>query len=206
MQALLEAFGLGLVGGVVPGSVLTILLVSVLQGGYRAGLRAFLWALFAEVTIVLILLTIVFNLPLTETVFAYVGLVGGLVLFYFGTQVLKIKTIDAPTETTTFSALKIYVLSATNAPLYIFWITVCAPLIYQMTEAQSLVVSAALFMTAFEIGWGLATFLVMLAFVKARAYLTNPVVMHRIYLGIAAFMFLLGVRMLYTSATLLLAS
>lgn len=199
MQPILEALGLGLVGGVVPGSILTILIVTVLQGGYKAGLRALMWALTAEVTIVTILLVLIFNLPLTETVFAYVGLVGGLVLFYFGYQVLGIRTVDTSSDTPTFSALKIYTLSATNAPLYIFWLTVCAPLIYELAEQHNLFSAAAYFMMAFELGWGLATFLMMLAFVKARAYLTNPTVIRRVYMGVALFMFVLGVRMLYTS-------
>lgn len=197
---LLEAFGLGLVGGVIPGSILTILLISVIEGGYRAGLRAFLWSLAAELTVVGILLLVLFNLPIPETIFNYVGLVGGLVLFYFAWQVYHLHKINQPeNQGVTFSGRKIYTLAATNAPLYIFWTTVCAPLIWQMSARWSLATSAASFMIAFEIGWALSTFVVMLLFVKARRYLTNETVMRKVYIAVSIFMFALGVRMLHLS-------
>ena len=204
MQAILEGFGLGFVGGFVPGSILTILLISVIQGGFSSGVRAFLISLFAEVTIVGALLLILFTLPIPEDVFTYIGLVGGLVLFYFGYQVLKIKTLETPGETKeTFTFSKIYILAATNAPLYIFWVTVCAPLIWQMANEFSLVFSAVSFMTAFEIGWSMSTFAIMLVFVKMRRFLTNPRIMRKVYIGVSVFMFLLGSRMLYSAITTL---
>jgi len=200
MQIIIEAFLLGLVGGVVPGSVLTILLVSVMQGGFKAGMRAFSWCMAAEVSVVFILLILLLSLPITPDIFLYLALIGGLVLFYFALQILKLSKIDRPYNTdTVFSAEKIYLLSATNAPLYIFWVTVCAPLIWQLAEQFELYTSAFYFMVAFELGWGLSTFGIMLLFLKSRNLLTNPKVMTKVYLGIALFMTLLGVRMWYTS-------
>ena len=200
MQIIIEAFLLGLVGGIIPGSILTVLLVSVMQGGFKAGLRAFSWCMAAEVSIVLVLLALLLSLPITPIVFTYLSVIGGLVLFYFASQILKLSKIEKPESTeSVFSAQKIYLLSATNAPLYIFWITVCAPLIWQLAEQFSLYVSATYFMIAFELGWGLSTFGVMLLFVKSRHLLTNPKVMSKVYLVIALFMTLLGIRMWYTA-------
>ena len=200
MQVLFEAFGLGLVGGVVPGSILTILLVSVMQDGFSSGLRAFLWSLAAELTIVTLLLVALFTLPIPEQLFNYIGLIGGCVLFYFAWQVFHIQKISQPQDGgEIFSGRKIYTLAATNAPLYIFWVTVCSPLIWQLSAEWSLTLSAVSFMTAFEIGWALSTFLVMVVFVKTRGYLTNPNIMRKVYLGVSIFMALLGIRMLYSS-------
>jgi len=200
MQILIEAFLLGLVGGIVPGSILTILLVSVLQGGFKAGIRAFSWCVIAEVSVVLVLLAIMLSLPITPDVFLYLAIVGGLVLFYFASQILKLSKIDHPDNSdTVFSAKQIYLLSATNAPLYIFWITVCTPLIWQLAEQFELYTSAFYFMVAFELGWGLSTFCIILLFAKSRNLLTNPKVMTKVYLGIALFMTLLGIRMWYTA-------
>lgn len=200
MQVLIEAFGLGLVGGVVPGSILTILLVSVMQGGFSSGLRAFLWSLAAELTVVALLLVGLFTLPIPEELFSYIGLIGGGVLFYFAWQVFYIQKINQPQgEIEIFSGRKIYTLAATNAPLYIFWVTVCSPLIWQLSKGWPLVLSAVSFMTAFEIGWALSTFLIMLVFVKARRHLINPNIMGKVYLGVLTFMALLGIRMLYSS-------
>jgi len=135
MQILIEAFGLGLIGGIIPGAILTILLVSVIQGGFKAGLKAFVWSLVAELTVVGILLLILFTLPLPRETFNYIGLVGSLVLFYFAWQIFHLQKIDQPKDaSSTFSGKQIYVLAASNAPLYIFWTTVCAPLIWQLAE------------------------------------------------------------------------
>ncbi len=206
MHEVLEGFGLGFVGGFVPGSILTILLISVIQGGFASGIRAFFISLFAEIVIVGILLFALVTLSVPDEAFLYVGVLGGLVLFYFGSQVLRIQSIEKPEDTrTTFTPAKIFILAATNAPLYIFWLTICAPLIWQMSQHYPLVFSAAWFIAAFEIGWSLSTFAVLMAFVKMRQHLTNPHIMRKVYLGIALFMFLLGVRMLYTSISALIA-
>lgn len=200
MQVIFEAFLLGLVGGIVPGSILTVLLVSVLQGGFKQGLRAFYWSVAAEITIVSILLLTLLNLPLHQNVFNYLGFVGAIVLFYFASQVLKISHIDKPEETEqVFTAKEIYLLAATNAPLYIFWITVCAPLIWVLANDFNLYLSATYFMLAFETGWVLSTFIVMLIFVKSRSVLTDTGVMKKVFVGVALFMGLLGAKLLYTS-------
>jgi len=200
MQILFEAFGLGLIGGIIPGSILTILLISVIQGGFPAGLRAFIWSLTAELTVVGILLLVLFTLPISPSIFNYIGLIGGLVLFYFAWQIFHLYKIDQPQITdTVFSGKQIYTLATTNAPLYIFWVTVCAPLIWKLANYWPLPISIISFMVSFEMGWALSTFIIMLLFVKARQHLTNPNVMRKIYIGASVLMLLLGVRMLFIS-------
>jgi len=203
MRILLEAFGLGLVGGIIPGSILSILLVSVMQGGFSAGRRAFFWSLAAELTVVSALLLVLFTLPIPKKLFSYIGLLGSLVLFYFAWQIFHLQKINQPEKTEViFSGREIYTLAATNAPLYIFWVTVCAPLIWQMANEWPLAVSATFFMISFELGWAISTFAVLMVFVKARQYLTNPKVMGKVYITAATLMFLLGVRMLYVFVSL----
>lgn len=205
MQIIIEAFLLGLVGGIVPGSILTILLVSVIQGGFKSGFRAFSWSLAAELTVVSLLLMVLVHLPVNAKLFNYLGLAGGLVLFYLGLQVFKLSKIDKPEETSeVFTWKQIYSLAATNAPLYIFWVTVCAPLIWQLAEQISLSSSALYFMIAFELGWAISTFAIMLIFVKTRSVLTNPHIMKKVFIGVAFFMFLLGLRMFYSSVATLI--
>jgi len=200
MATLIEAFLLGLVGGAIPGSVLTILLISVIQGGFPAGLRTFGWSLLAEVTVVGILLLLLFTLPISESLFNYIGLVGYLVLFYFAWQISRLQKIDQPEKAgVVFSAKEIYTLSATNAPLYIFWVTVCSPLIWQLANKWSLLISVISFMVAFELGWAFSTFVIMMVFVKARKYITEPNVMRKVYLCASLVMFVFGLQMLYLS-------
>jgi len=206
MNSLVEAFFLGLTGGVIPGSILTILLISVLQGGFKAGLRAFGWCLAAEVLIVALLLTIILNLQLPTQVFSYIGLIGSSVLFYFAWQVTKLSKIEQKVgDQKVFTGWRIFILSATNAPLYLFWITVCTPLIWQMTDEMSLSTAAVTYTLLFEVGWALSTFLIIILFVTTRNILTNPKIMSRVYLGIATFMAFIGCKILYTSINQLLS-
>ena len=181
-------------------TILTILLVSVIQGGFPAGLKAFFWSLAAELTVVGILLFILFRLPIPQGLFNYIGLVSGFVLLYFAWQIFHLQKMGEPEKAgTVFSGREIYTLAATNAPLYIFWVTVCAPLIWQLGSHWPLSVSVASFMVIFETGWSLSTFTVMLLFVRGRQYLTNPKVMRKVYLILSLIMFLLGIKMFYTS-------
>ncbi len=205
MQILIEAFGLGLIAGVIPGSILTILLISVIRGGFPAGLRAFLWSLAAELTVVGILLTVLFTLPIPKELFTYIGLIGSFVLFYFAWKIFHLQKMDQPEiVNAVFSGKEIYTLAITNAPLYIFWVTVCTPLIWQLSKTWPLSLSVFSFMITFEIAWSLSTFIVMLLFVKGKQYITDPKSMRRVYLILAVIMFLLGVKMLHTSVVSLL--
>ena len=205
MNSLIEAFFLGLTGGVVPGSILTILLISVLQGGFKAGLRAFAWCLTAEILIVTLLLTIILNIQLPPQIFSYVGVIGSLVLFYFAWQITKLSKIEqTEDDKKVFTGLHIFILSATNAPLYLFWITVCTPLIWQLSGDMSLVNAAVTYTLLFEVGWALSTFVILVLFVTTKHILTNPKIMSRVYLGIALFMSFIGCKILYTSVTQLI--
>lgn len=194
---------LGAIGGLVPGAVLTILLVSVLQGGLRAGLRAFWWAMLAEIVIAGALLLVAAQLPLGENFFLLLGGVGGVVLFYFAWQVFQLRSVSIENGTVLFSPQKIFLLSATNAPLYVFWTTICFPLIWELARTWSLALAAPLYFLAFEIGWGITTFGMMLVFVFSRSTLTNERVMRLVFTCIALILAGFGLRMLITAVVFL---
>lgn len=196
MDILVQGFGLGLIGGVIPGAVLTVLFVSAMQGGLRAGLRAFLWAFLAEVVIVSALLLLALQLPLSPDVFVAVGGIGGLVLLYFAWQVFHLRSMDIQETPTFFTASRIFTLQATNAPLYIFWITICFPLIWQLALTWPLAVAAITYLTLFELGWAISTLAVLLLFVFSRKTLTNERVMRIVFFVVAGLLAIFGVRML----------
>lgn len=203
MNTLWEAAILGLVGGLIPGSILTILLVSVMQGGFRAGLKSFWWCLGGELITVTVLLFLVFSLPIPKIIFDLMGLIGCVVLLYLAWQVSKIRAIEDPNQELFFSPQKIVLMAATNAPPYIFWLTVCAPLILKLAETWGVFKAASSFMITFEITWALSTFIVMLIFVKGREYLGNPKIMGHVYKAVAILMGIVAFRMLHLSISAL---
>ena len=171
-----------------------------MQGGLIGGLKVFFWSLAAELTVVGILLLVLFTLPIPKGLFNYIGVIGSFVLFYFAWQIFHIQKMDQPEKAVTvFSGKRIYILAATNAPLYIFWVTVCTPLIWQLASHWSLAASVSSFMLMFETGWALSTFIMMLLFVKGKQYITNPKLMRKVYLMLSIIMFLFGIKMFYTS-------
>ena len=204
MGILLQAFTLGAIGGVIPGAILTLLLVSVLQGGMRAGIIAFLWAMISEVTVAGALLILATQLPLDDVAFMVIAGVGGAVLLYVAWQVLQLRAISIGGGGMLFTPAKILTLTATNAPLYIFWTTICFPLIWELARTWGLALAAPLYFMFFEIGWGITTFGMMLLFVFSRKTLTNERIMGKVFVGIALILAAFAVKMLITSVVFLL--
>ena len=204
MNILFQGFALGLVGGIIPGAVLTVLFVSTMQGGLFAGIRAFLWAFLAEISIVGVLLYIALQLPLHPDVFVAIGGIGGIVLLYFARQVFQLRSIEAEGSPILFTAPKIFLLQTTNAPLYIFWLTICFPLIWQLAKTWPLVSAAISYFAVFEIGWAISTLAVLLLFNFSRITLTNERIMRVVFIIISTVFALFGFRMLISAFTSLL--
>ena len=204
MVILLQGFTLGLLGGLVPGAILTILFVSVLQGGVNQGLRAFGWSLAAELLVAGSLVYAIMLWSPDPVWFHYLGIVGSIVLLYFAWGIWQIKTVDTDVDSKKiYSPIEILTLAATNAPLYVFWVTICIPLIYQLFDQFSVFTAATLYLSAFEIGWALSTLGMMFVFVFARPYLVNDRIASRTYQVIAIIMALFAGNMLYKSISLL---
>lgn len=199
MYVLLQAFALGALGGIVPGAVLTILLVSTLQGGLKNGLKAFFWALFSEVVIAGALLMVAAQLNISQDTFIAIGFVGGTVLLYFAWKVFQLRTVSVDQGPALFTPLKIFLLSATNAPLYIFWTTICFPLIWQLASIWSLPIAAVSYFIAFEIGWAVTTFIMLMIFMFSRRTLTDEHIMRRVYICVALLLAGFGLNILVQS-------
>lgn len=198
-EILSQAFIFGVVGGVIPGTVLTMILVSTLHRGFWAGFKVFGWAVFSEMVIVAALLFGAVQLSLSIRDFAFVGLFGGAILIYFAWRVFKLRSVKVEDSPVLFTPSKIFLLSITNAPLYVFWITICFPLIWQLGEEWMLTAAAGSFFILFQIGWGLATGLMLWFFAFSRKVLTNEHVMHKVYIGVAVLLAGFGLRLLVQS-------
>jgi threonine/homoserine/homoserine lactone efflux protein len=68
MSALFEAFILGLIGGAIPGPILTSTFAEVLNSGFLRGMRIILWALVAETIGALLAILIFYQLGLSTLV------------------------------------------------------------------------------------------------------------------------------------------
>ena len=204
MHTLLQGFTLGVVGGLIPGPILTLLLLSVLQAGLAAGLRAFIWAMVSEVVIAGTLLIIAIQLPISDSFFTALGFIGSGVLIFFSYQVFQLRSVTVQNQGVTFTPQKIFIISVTNATLYIFWVTVCFPLIWQLSAAWGIPVAAGTYFLSFELGWGLTTFGMMLLFIFVRPWLSNERIMHTVYIFLSVVLAALSLNMLIRALMMLI--
>ncbi len=159
----LETFLLGLVGGAVPGPMMTSVFAEVLRGGFARSLRVVFRALVAESVVALFVLLAFSVLSVPQSVFRMISLVGAAVLLWLAWQVWHISTM--PEEGgDVFPFRKIMLLTVLNGGFWIFWITIAVPRAFSL---DALVPSGRfLFLLVFEMGWLFA--MVGLAFVFSR--------------------------------------
>ncbi|MEZ5116279.1 MAG: LysE family transporter [Candidatus Nanopelagicales bacterium] len=129
MEALLAGLALGLGSGVAPGPLLVLVVSATLRGGFPAGLRVALAPLLTDVPIILLSLTVLSALP--DRALAALGVVGGVVVGWFGVDSLRAaRGADPATEAaaaaplSTSSALRQGALAnVTNPAPWLFWLT-----------------------------------------------------------------------------------
>ncbi|NTW75419.1 MAG: LysE family transporter [Candidatus Moranbacteria bacterium] len=163
LTILLETFLLGVVGGAVPGPIMTSVFAEVLGRGFVRSLRVVFHALVAESVVALFVLLAFSWLSVPESVFHLVSLIGAVVLLWLAWQVWHISAV--PEEGgEVFPFRKIMLLTVLNGGFWIFWITIAVPRAFSF---DSLVPSGRfLFVLVFEMGWLFA--MVGLAFVFSR--------------------------------------
>ena len=124
---------LGLVAGVSPGPLLTLVITSTLQRGFGAGFRVALAPLLTDIPIVLLALLVLRDL--SPSWLALVTASGGCVVIYLGIDTLRSPLpgpIDDPeTGGSSKDLWRGAVVNLLNPHPWIFWVTVQGPLLIQ---------------------------------------------------------------------------
>ncbi len=170
-ESLLSAFLLGLIGGVIPGPVLTAVFTEILQSGIPKGMRIILWAMLMETIIALISLWIFSSIHYSENFFFGISIIGSVILLWISTSIWKVKSVDSK-EKVHFSLGKITAMIMANGILWTFWITVCIP--KAIILSQKLFLGDYLFLILVEIGWLISTIAVAIIFSRFRKVLSHP--------------------------------
>ena len=154
---LLEIFLLGVVGGAVPGPIMTSVFAETLRSGFSKSLSVVFRALVAESIVALFVLLSFSFLDLPEYVFQVISLVGAVVLVWLALQVWKISAVEGETKEV-FLFPRIFILTILNGGFWIFWITVAVPRAFSLDALIPF--GKFLFLLVFELGW----FAAMLSF------------------------------------------
>ena len=200
---LVAALVLGLIGGAIPGPVLTAIFTEILQSGFVKSLRIVFLAMFTETMVALISLVVLSSLNFSETVFQGLSLIGAGILVWIATSIWKVHKIDSGSRVH-FSFGKISAMILANGILWTFWITVCVP--KAITLGQKIHYGEFLFLVLVEIGWLISTTLIAFLFSRFRSLLAKPKVVPLVFKLFALTFVYFAVDLAYKSIRFFIAS
>lgn len=193
ITSLIEAFLLGLVGGAVPGPILTGTFTEILNIGFLKGIRVIFYALIAETIGALLVFFIFYAVGLNQLAIQIISVCGAMVLFWLGYQVWKIKEINTESkQVLTFP--KILLLTAFNSGYWIFWITIGVP--KALALDTSVYGGKFIFLVIFELAWLIMTLALAFVFYQFRPLLQRKNLIGTTFKVLAVILILLGVKTL----------
>ncbi len=130
MQALLMGVGLGLAAGISPGPLLTLVVTTALQRGFRAGLAVALAPLLSDLPIILLSLWVLDRLP--PIFLQGITVLGGLFVVYLGVEVWQSipQATALPPEAVTvrYDLGRGTLVNLLSPHPWLFWLAVGGPL------------------------------------------------------------------------------
>jgi threonine/homoserine/homoserine lactone efflux protein len=196
IQELVIAGMLGLIGGVIPGPVITAIFTEILQDGFSKSLRIIFIAMVTETIVAVFSLVLFTSLGLPESFFMGLSLVGALILLWIATSIWKVKSLDSGKKVH-FSLWKIIIMILSNGVLWTYWITICIPKAILLNDHIDL--GAYLFMGLVQLGWLVSTVVVALVFSRFRRLLSKPRMVPILFKGFALAFVYFAIDMIYKS-------
>ena len=171
IHELVIALMLGLIGGVIPGPVITAVFTEILQSGYLKSLRIIMIALVTETIVAIISLIIFASLNFNQGFFYGLSLAGAAILIWIALSLWKVRSLDSG-EKVEFGLWKIVVMILSNGVLWTYWITICIPKAILLGDQLQL--GEYLFMGLVQLGWLISTVVVAFLFSRFRKVLSRP--------------------------------
>ena len=171
VNSIITGFLLGLIGGAIPGPILTAIFTEIIQSGLIKSFRIVFLGMLVETIVAATCLVGLASLHLPETIFRIVSLIGAGILIWLATQIWKINTIDTK-KRVHFSTKKIAAMILANGALWVFWITVCVPKAILLDHQMRF--GGIVFLVLVEIGWLVSTSGIAIIFSRFRKLLSQP--------------------------------
>src|SRR3989339_1113807 len=193
---ILEILTLGIIGGAVPGPILTAIFTEVLNKGFRRSLIVALKALIAESLVAVLVLMFFFAWDIPTDYFYIISFGGAIVLFWIAKQVWGIEKISSEKKEI-FSFSKLLLLTVLNGAFWIFWITICVPRAFELRQAVS--GGHFLFLLFFEAGWLITVIVLAYIFSKFRALLLKKKLVSTVLKVFALLLVFFGLKSIWGS-------
>lgn len=200
VNTIITAFVLGLIGGAIPGPILTAIFTEIIQSSLAKSFRIVFLGMLVETSVAALCLIGLASLHLPETVFRVISLIGAGILIWLATQIWKISKIDTKTRVH-FSTKKITAMILANGALWIFWITVCVPKAILLDHQIRF--GGILFLVLVELGWLASTSGVAIIFSRFRKLLSQPHIVPFVFKIFALAFVYFALNSLYQSITAL---
>ena len=171
IHELIIALMLGLIGGLIPGPVITAVFTEILQSGYMKSLRIILIALITESIVAVISLLLLASLGFNESFFRGLSMAGAVILIWIAISIWKVRTLDSG-EKVHFGLGKVLIMILSNGVLWTYWITICIP--KAILLGQQIQHGEYLFMGSVQMGWLISTMVVAFLFSRFRKTLSRP--------------------------------
>lgn len=194
ISSLFEAFLLGLVGGAVPGPILTGTFTEILNLGFLRGMRIIVYALIAETIGAVAVAYVFYALGFSKLAIQLISICGAIVLFWLAYKVWGINKVNTE-DRKILSFGHILLLTAFNSGYWIFWVTIGVPKALALdTVANG---GTFLFLGVFETAWFVMTFLLAVIFFQFRPLLQRKNLVGATFKMLAVILVLLGVKTLW---------
>ena len=198
IHELIVAVSLGLIGGLIPGPVITAVFTEILQSGYLRSMRIILIALVTESIVALISLLILASLGFNEAFFRGLSLAGAAILIWISISLWKVRSLESG-EKVHFGFWKVIIMILSNGVLWSYWITICIPKAILLGEEIHL--GAYLFMGLVQLGWLISTMVLAYLFSRFRKILSAPRVIPVLFRIFALAFTYFALDILYKSIT-----
>ncbi|MDF1574282.1 MAG: LysE family transporter [Bacteroidales bacterium] len=196
IHELVIAWMLGLIGGVIPGPVITTVFTEILQSGYLKSLRIIMIALITETLVALVSLLVLESLNFNEAFFRGLSLAGAAILVWIAISLWKVKSLDSE-QKVHFGLWKVVLMILSNGVLWTYWITICIPKAILLGEQLNL--GQYLFMGLVQLGWLVSTLVVAFLFSRFRKVLSRPRIIPLLFKLFALAFAYFAIDMLYKS-------
>lgn len=141
-ESLLSGIVFGVVAGLSPGPLLTLVVAETLKFGKEEGLKVAVSPLITDSTIILLTLLVLSTLAAHDVVIGLISIFGACYLVYIGLENFRTKTDKFEVAVVRKEAFKRAIITnLLNPHTYLFWISVGSPIILKtlQTDASAII-------------------------------------------------------------------
>jgi len=132
IQYLLTGLFFGLIAGISPGPLLTLVITETIKHSKTQGIKVAIAPLITDLPIIIVTIFILSKLSNFEFTLAVISFLGAAFILYLGYECIKTKGIEINLKNITPQSLKKgIVANILNPHPYFFWLTVGAPIIFK---------------------------------------------------------------------------